>query len=70
MYIYCDASLLCDLMGGDFSYEACEVIVEMLEDLPVCIGDIKIAFAEISCEDLTDESVIVELDNGNVLIER
>lgn len=69
------SSMLCDLCGGRFTYEACEAICNYLEDCdcdePMMIGDICISFSEIPA-DWTDEydedTLVATLDNGNVLV--
>lgn len=75
MTIKITSSMLCDLCGGHFTYDACEALCNYFEDFELCdaptIGDICISFSEIPA-DWTDEydedTLIATLDNGNVLI--
>lgn len=69
------STTLCDLLGGAFTYDACEAICEYLNecgcDDPLTIGDISISFSEIPqdwVEDEDSDRVIKILDNGNALI--
>lgn len=75
MKIEIGASILCDLLGGHFTFEACEAICELFEedgaDSAPCIGDIAISFREIPADwtdEYNEENLLVKLDNGNVVI--
>lgn len=69
------SSMLCDLCGGRFTYEACEAICNYFDecgcDEPMMIGDICISFSEIPAswvDEYNEENLIAPLANGNVLI--
>lgn len=69
-----DENLLCDLCAPKFSTEACEAIINYLNEMTpndsFLIGDICISFSEIPSDWADDEDrVIATLSNGNVLIE-
>lgn len=76
MKITVSPSLLCDLLGGHFTLEACEAICEYCEeagdrDFAPMIGDIAISFSEIPAswaEEEDEDAIIATLDNGNVVI--
>lgn len=71
MTITITSSMLCELTGGKFTHEACEVICELYEDSnrAPAIGDIMCCYGEISAKDVEDEdNVVAMLDNGNALI--
>ena len=76
MKITITAIMLCDLLGGKFTLEACEALCDWFEDVAdssfaPAIGDIACSFSEIRAEDADEEDeerVIARLDNGNVLI--
>lgn len=63
--------MLCSLLGGRYTLEACEAIAdyyETCEEAPH-IGDIQVLFTELKADEI-DESyeVFVELRNGNVVV--
>lgn len=68
--------MLCDLLGGKFTLEACEALCDWFDqtadnDFAPAIGDIACSYSEIeeSClEEDDEERIIARLDNGNVLI--
>ena len=68
--------MLCDLLGGKFTCEACEALCNYFEetagnDFAPHIGDIAVSYSEISAdwlEEDDEEKVIARLENGNVLI--
>ena len=76
MKITITAIMLCDLLGGKFTLEACEALCDWFEDVmdssfAPAIGDIACSFSEIRAEDADEEDeerVIARLDNGNVLV--
>ena len=76
MKITITAIMLCDLLGGKFTLEACEALCDWFEDVAdnsfaPAIGDIACSYSEICAEDADEEdeeSIIARLDNGNVLI--
>lgn len=76
MKIEIGPSILCDLLGGHFTLEACEVICELFEENEDSnsaprIGDIAISFSEIPEEwtdDWNEDNLVAKLDNGNVVI--
>ena len=76
MKITITAMMLCDLLGGKFTLEACEALCDYFEDVATndfapAIGDIACSYSEIRAEDADEsdeENIIAQLDNGNVLI--
>jgi len=76
MKITITAIMLCDLLGGKFTLEACEALCDWFEDVAddsfaPAIGDIACSFSEMPAdwvEDDDEENVIARLDNGNVLV--
>lgn len=76
MKITITAIMLCDLLGGKFTLEACEALCNWFEDVAdnsfaPAIGDIACSYSEIPADYMDEEdekSVIARLDNGNVLI--
>lgn len=74
MKITITANMLCDLLGGKFTLEACEALCNYFEDIAdrdfaPAIGDIACSYGELDASWLEgDEYVIAELDNGNVVI--
>jgi hypothetical protein len=76
MKITITAIMLCDLLGGKFTLEACEALCDWFEDVAdnsfaPAIGDIACSYSEIPADYMDEEdeeSVIARLDNGNVLI--
>lgn len=76
MKITVTAIMLCDLLGGKFTLEACEALCDWYEGLEdysyaPAIGDIACSFSEIRAEDADEEgeeNIIARLDNGNVLV--
>ena len=78
MKIIITPMMLCDLLGGRYSLEACEAICELYElwgddeDVPY-IGDIAISFAELEESDLDEDDedrVVKQLSKGRVLVSR
>lgn len=78
MKIMITPMMLCDLLGGKFTLEACEAICEFYElwgddeDVPY-IGDIAIYFAELEEGDIDEDDedrVIQRLSKGRVLVSR
>lgn len=68
-------TFLCDLLGGRMSYEACEAIVNYINDCgsesdSFYLGDIAISFAEMPADEIAsdDESIIAVLENGYVVV--
>lgn len=76
MKITITAMMLCDLLGGKFTLEACEALCDWFEDetdssFAPAIGDIACSYSEMSAEDVdedNEENIIARLDNGNVVI--
>lgn len=76
MKITITAMMLCDLLGGKFTLEACEALCDWFEDVAddsfaPSIGDIACSYSEISAEDADEEdeeNIIARLDNGNVVV--
>lgn len=76
MKITITAIMLCDLLGGKFTLEACEALCDWFEEtadrsFAPSIGDIACSYSEISAEDVDEDdekNIIAKLDNGNVLI--
>ena len=74
MKITITAIMLCDLLGGKFTLEACEALCNYFEDIATndsapAIGDIACSYSEIRADWVEDDDdVIARLDNGNVLI--
>ena len=76
MKITITAIMLCDLLGGKFTLEACEALCDYFEDIATndfapAIGDIACSYSEIPAdwvEDEDEENIIAWLNNGNVLI--
>ena len=76
MKITITAAMLCDLLGGKFTYEACEALCDWFEDVAdssfaPAIGDIACSFSEMPADFMDEddeENVIARLDNGNVLV--
>ena len=78
MKILITPMMLCDLLGGRYSLEACEAICEFYdlwgddENVPY-IGDVAIAFAEVDEKDLDEDDeirIIKRLSKGRVLVSR
>lgn len=76
MKITITAMMLCDLLGGKFTLEACEALCDYFEDIATndfapAIGDIACSYSEMPAawvEDDDEENVIARLNNGNVLM--
>lgn len=76
MKITITAIMLCDLLGGKFTLEACEALCDWFEDVATndfapAIGDIACSYSEMPAdwvEDEDEENIIAWLNNGNVLI--
>lgn len=76
MKITITANMLCDLLGGKFTLEACEALCDWFEDVAdnsfaPAIGDIACSFSEMPAdwvEDDDEENIIARLNNGNVLV--
>lgn len=69
------ANVLCDLLNGRLSCDACEALCQYLDDCgvtePLRLGDIAICFSEVpaSWADAYDEeNIIAHLKNGNILV--
>ncbi len=63
--------MLCDLLGGKFTLEACEAIAEYYNmcDCAPHIGDIICSFGELKAEEAEEgDNILAQLDNGNVVI--
>lgn len=78
MKIMITPMMLCDMLGGRYTLEACEAICEYYElwddgeDTPY-IGDIAISFAELDAEDLDEDDenrIVKRLSKGRVLVSR
>lgn len=76
MKITITAIMLCDLLGGKFTLEACEALCDWFEevatnDFAPAIGDIACSYSEMPADwadEEDEENVIARLGNGNVLI--
>ena len=76
MKITITAIMLCDLLGGKFTLEACEALCDWFEEVAdnsfaPAIGDIACSYSEMPAdwvEDEDEENIIARLDNGNVLV--
>lgn len=75
MKITITAIMLCDLLGGKFTLEACEALCDWFEDetassFAPAIGDIACSYSEMpaSYMDEDDDDIIARLNNGNVLV--
>ena len=76
MKITITAIMLCDLLGGKFTYEACEALCDWFEDVAdssfaPAIGDIACSFSEMPADYMDEEdeeNIIARLENGNVLV--
>lgn len=76
MKITITAIMLCDLLGGKFTLEACEALCDYFKDIATnnfapAIGDIACSYSEMPAdwvEDDDEENVIAWLNNGNVLV--
>lgn len=76
MKITITAMMLCDLLGGKFTLEACEALCDYFEDVATndfapAIGDIACSYSEMPADYVNEddeENIIAQLDNGNVLI--
>lgn len=76
MKITITAIMLCDLLGGKFTLEACEALCDWFEDVmdnsfAPAIGDIACSYSEMPADwadEEDEENIIARLDNGNVLI--
>lgn len=76
MKITITAMMLCDLLGGKFTLEACEALCDYFEDMAdssfaPAIGDIACSYSEILADWVEDDdkvNVIALLNNGNVLV--
>lgn len=77
MKITITAMMLCDLLGGKFTLEACEALCDWFDqtagnDFAPYIGDIACSYSEIEerwVEEDDEARIIARLGNGNVLIE-
>ena len=74
MKITITAMMLCDLLGGKFTLEACEKICDLYEESECAphIGDIMVTFGELPAADMDEDegyNIISHLENGNVLYE-
>lgn len=76
MKITITAIMLCDLLGGKFTLEACEALCDYFEDVATndfapAIGDIACSYSEMPADYMDEEdeeNIIVRLNNGNVLV--
>ena len=76
MKITITAIMLCDLLGGKFTLEACEALCDWFEDVAdnsfaPAIGDIACSFSEMPADwadEGDEENIIARLSNGNVLV--
>lgn len=73
MKIMITPMMLCDMLGGKFTLEACEAICEYYEEFcgdmrAPAIGDIMCLYAEVKTEDIEDETVMATLKNGNSVV--
>lgn len=76
MKITITAMMLCDLLGGKFTLEACEALCDWFEEVAdnsfaPAIGDIACSYSEMPADwadEEDEENIIARLDNGNVLI--
>jgi hypothetical protein len=76
MKITITAIMLCDLLGGKFTLEACEALCDRFEDVATndfapAIGDIACSYSEMPADYMDEEdeeNIIARLNNGNVLI--
>lgn len=76
MKITITAIMLCDLLGGKFTLEACEALCDWFEDVAdnsfaPAIGDIACSFSEMPADwadEEDEENIIARLSNGNVLV--
>lgn len=76
MKITITAIMLCDLLGGKFTLEACEALCDYFEDIATndfapAIGDIACSYSEMPADYMDEEDeerVIARLNNGNVLV--
>ena len=76
MKITITAIMLCDLLGGKFTLEACEALCDWFEDMAdnsfaPAIGDITCSYSEMPADwvdEEDEENIIAWLNNGNVLI--
>ena len=67
--------MLCDLLGGKFTCEACEALCDLYSEqypeVAPAIGDIACSYSEVNAdwlEEDDEEKIIARLENGNVLI--
>lgn len=74
MKITITAMMLCELLGGKMTLEACEALRDHFEDVAPndfapAIGDIACSYSEIPADWVDDDTtVIAMLDNGNALV--
>ena len=76
MKITVTAIMLCDLLGGKFTLEACEALCDWFEDMAdnsfaPAIGDIACSYSEMPADwadEEDEENIIARLNNGNVLV--
>lgn len=74
MKITITAMMLCELLGGKMTLEACEALCDHFEDVAPndfapAIGDIACSYSEIPANWVDDDTtVIAMLDNGNALV--
>ena len=76
MKITITSMMLCELCGGKFTLEACEVLCDWFEqtadpNAAPYIGDICVSYSELRAEDIDEddeEKIIAHLNNGNVLL--
>lgn len=76
MKITITAIMLCDLLGGKFTLEACEALCDWFEEtadssFAPAIGDIACSYGEMPADwvdEDDEEKIIARLNNGNVLV--
>ena len=76
MKITITAIMLCDLLGGKFTLEACEALCNWFEEttdnsFAPAIGDIACSYSEMPADYMDEEDeerIIARLNNGNVLV--
>ena len=74
MKITITAMMLCELLGGKMTLEACEALCNYFEDIASndfapAIGDISCSYGEIPADWVDDDTTVISmLDNGNALV--
>lgn len=69
------ANVLCNLLNGRLSCEACEALCQYLDDYgitePLRLGDIVISFSEVPAnwaDEYDEKNIIAHLKNGNIIV--